>query len=133
MTKRLFVFLLVGTVCMAMEQGIPPLHQAVIEGNILRIKELLNPATVNAAQQNGATPLYIASQNGHCEVVKLLLASGANKEAAMQDGFTPLYIAMYQSHEDIVKLLVMEGPMWIRALLQRELHLPIQLMQYGAI
>ncbi len=32
--------------------------------------------------QYGATPLYMAAQKGHLEVVRLLLDKGANKEAA---------------------------------------------------
>ena len=33
-------------------------------------------------QADGATPLYVASQEGQLEVVSALLAAGANKDAA---------------------------------------------------
>ena len=36
---------------------------------------------VHAWLQSGATPLYIAAQEGHVEVVQALLAAGANKNA----------------------------------------------------
>ena len=35
-------------------------------------------AAIEAKQKNDETPLYIAFQNGHLEVVKLLLENGAS-------------------------------------------------------
>ncbi|HLJ79082.1 MAG TPA: ankyrin repeat domain-containing protein, partial [Acidobacteriaceae bacterium] len=44
-------------------------------------------ANVNASlNNNGRTPLYVASQEGYAEVVKLLLAAGANVNAAFNGG-----------------------------------------------
>ncbi len=50
-------------------------------------------ADLNAARQDGATPLYIAAQEGHGEIVSDLVAAGVDLNAARQDGATPLYIA----------------------------------------
>ena len=49
---------------------------------------------VNQAANDGATPLFIASQEGHAEVVSMLLAKqGVDVNQAMNDGCTPLCIA----------------------------------------
>ena len=34
--------------------------------------------------QNGATPLYVASQNGHSDVVNILIRNGADVNIAME-------------------------------------------------
>ena len=49
-------------------------------------------ADKNQAMKDGATPLRIASQKGHAEVVRLLIEAGADKNQAMTDGATPLFI-----------------------------------------
>jgi ankyrin repeat protein len=61
-----------------------------------------------ASRKTGATPLFIASARGHTEVVRLLLAGGANADAPANagDGFdTPLGIAKRRGHAAVVALL----------------------------
>ena len=50
-------------------------------------------ADKDIAMQCGATPLLIASQSGHLEVVALLSDAGADKDIALQGGATPLLVA----------------------------------------
>jgi ankyrin repeat protein len=45
---------------------------------------------VNTANKDGFTPLKVASQNGHVDVLRELLNRGANANTADKDGFTPL-------------------------------------------
>ena len=37
--------------------------------------------TRGCAPQNGATPLYVAAQKGHVQVVEALVQAGADKDA----------------------------------------------------
>ena len=44
--------------------------------------------------KDGSTPLFIACQNGHLDVVRMLLSTeGIEPNRAEEDGATPLYIA----------------------------------------
>ncbi|CAH0369602.1 unnamed protein product [Pelagomonas calceolata] len=54
------------------------------------------------------TALFIASQNGHTEVVRLLLEAGADANIVDHQGGTPLYIAAQEKHGDVVRLLLAE-------------------------
>ena len=59
-----------------------------------------------AANKDGRTPLHWASENGHLEVAKLLLANNANVDAADKDGRTPLHFACQNGHLEVAKLLL---------------------------
>ena len=52
----------------------------------------------------------MAAQNGHLEVVRFLVESGANKDqGTTDDGVTPLYIAAQNGHLEVVRFLVESG------------------------
>ncbi len=66
-------------------------------------------ADVNKARNDGVTPLFIASQNGHCDVVDALVGGGADVNKASNNGVTPLYIASEKGHCNVVDALVGGG------------------------
>ena len=66
-------------------------------------------AEVNAADNNGLTPLYVATQKGHERVVEYLLTHGAEVNVADKNGVTPLYVATQKSHERVVEYLLTHG------------------------
>ena len=51
----------------------------------------------------------MATQDGHTEIVRLLLQEGADKDKANSNGATALLIASYKGHLDIVRFLLQEG------------------------
>jgi serine/threonine-protein phosphatase 6 regulatory ankyrin repeat subunit B len=53
--------------------------------------------------------LILASQNGHKEIVKTLLAKGADVNAKMNDGATALILASKKGYKEIKELLVGAG------------------------
>ena len=75
------------------------------------MKLLKAGADVNKAKTDrGATPLYIAAQNGHEGVAEQLVKAGADvNKATTSDGGTPLYIAAQNGHEGVVEKLLKAG------------------------
>jgi hypothetical protein len=89
------------------------LFQAAIYGKLQEVKEALDDgANVDAAGENGQTPLHWAAMTGHKEIVDMLIEieRGANVDAANKDGRTPLYEADGEGAQgDIVGMLIEEG------------------------
>ena len=74
------------------------------------VRELLRGgASIDQADKDGATPLFIASMLGHLEVVRELLTAGADHTLAWiiddQRKETPLEAAHRNGHHRIVQLL----------------------------
>ena len=55
------------------------------------------------------TSLFLASHNGHVEIVKLLLEAGAKVNAKGKNDMTALYLASLNNQTEIVKLLLEAG------------------------
>ena len=87
------------------------LQTAAFKGDLGEVQALIeNKADVNAVNKDGATPLFMAAQGGHREIMALLLDHGADaKQARRNDGVSPLYIAAQQGHREIVALLLNHG------------------------
>jgi ankyrin repeat protein len=56
-------------------------------------------ADVNALNE-GFTPVAIAAQNAHVDIIKTLVDLGANVNTPTNNGFTPVYIAAQNGHVD---------------------------------
>ena len=85
---------------------------ATSAGDSKRVLESLNarPSLVNALSDGQQrTPLRIAADGGHAEVVKLLLERGADPNLPSKDGEPPLTDAAESGHLDVVNLLLEHG------------------------
>lgn len=62
-----------------------------------------NQADVNAKNAKCTTSLFIACENGHKDISKILLNNqpDVNLQGAISDGATPLYMACQNSHKNI--------------------------------
>ena len=96
----------------AANQGPRALQLACQQGDYATVKTCLNtmtPADINQSDPYGRTPFYIACQQGHKEIVALLLKDQriAINQASHQ-GYTPLYIACLNGENEVVALLLQD-------------------------
>jgi len=66
-------------------------------------------ARVNAYNNYRDTALMMASENGHIEIVEMLLKKGADLDAKNNDGETALKTASEKGHEEVVEMLLDNG------------------------
>lgn len=85
-----------------------PIHDEAALGNLAKVQSLLKsqPDLVFSRNQYGETPLHLAAQTGHKDVVELLLAYKADANARSLRGWTPLHFAAANGHRDVVALLL---------------------------
>jgi ankyrin repeat protein len=86
------------------------LHDAALSGNLEAVKaHIANGEDLEKTNQEGHTPLMLASYNGHTETVKELLTNGANVNATDNKHLMPLHFATSGSFPETVKLLLENG------------------------
>jgi len=85
------------------------LREAAGAGDGRRVKELLEQgAQVDAKDDDGQTPLHLASENGHIESMRELLMKNADVHSKTKKGSTPLHYASLAGQIDSVRELLMK-------------------------
>jgi ankyrin repeat protein len=78
-------------------------------GNLARVEEVLrSEPEVNVTDEGGYSAVHAAAENGHIEVLKLLIARGANLNPFV-DGLTPLDLAITSGRSEVIALLTQHG------------------------
>ncbi|VVC35473.1 Hypothetical protein CINCED_3A004169 [Cinara cedri] len=121
------------------------LFEACKSGDVNKVKQHLNPETVNARDTSGrkSTPLHFAAGFGRSDIVELLLAAGASIQAHDEGGLNPLHNACSFGHDDVVALLLQAGAdpnvrdTWNytplhEAAIKGKINICIALLQHGA-
>lgn len=106
------------------QEGLTPLHRAVLVGELDTVQRLLEyGAQIEAIDKSHRTAIHMAVENGHAAIVTILLAAGANIEAATMNTssqqpyilgqtdsvMTALQLAARCGHTEIVKILLAAG------------------------
>ncbi|MHC1704037.1 MAG: ankyrin repeat domain-containing protein [Tenuifilaceae bacterium] len=107
--------------------------EAIKTGNLDLLRVLIekNSELLNAKDQNGTTPLHIASSGKQIEIQKFLLEKGADVNAQESDLSTPLHYAAVRNHKEGALLLIEKGAD-INAL-DNEKHTPLHLASQNGI
>jgi len=92
-------------------------HFAIRDGDIEKVRTLIaNGVDVNARDNYGNTPmtrlidiLFMEPQNEHVEILKLLVANGANVREKGDFDATALHWAASEAHKDLAELLIAKG------------------------
>ncbi|CAF0860216.1 unnamed protein product [Didymodactylos carnosus] len=94
------------------KKGETLIHQAVIKGDIERVKKLImNGHAVNTKDFNSWTPLHEASASGNIPLMEILIKSGANINApGGEDHLPPLHdLIINEKPNDCIKILIENG------------------------
>jgi ankyrin repeat protein len=105
---------LIGGLCMAVLLSAASdtrLSDAAMQGNQDAVRSLLKQKfDVNAPQGDGTSALHWAAYRDDLEMVKLLLAAGANPQATTREGaITPLLMACQNGNVTIIEALLKAG------------------------
>lgn len=99
-----------GFVCAA---PLRPIEQELLsackDGNqetLWRAFQQKQPININVSDDEGHTPIYLASNSGHSSIVKVLLNAQAKVNVKTESGETPLMAAVSHGFAEIAQLLI---------------------------
>ena len=91
--------------------GSTALNKAALKGDLAKVQALIGPKVdINEKSDSiRVTPLITAAENGHTEIVKLLLDNGAEVDSRDKYGRSALMRAAWYSHDAVVEILLDRG------------------------
>ena len=88
------------------------IHECCRTGNLIELRRLIRQKgttiDINERNDHWYNLLYLASENGHLEIVKELIQYGARVNEQCNGGL-PLHIAVKNGHLDIVQELILKS------------------------
>ena len=89
---------------------VQPLHAAAAGRSFEAVKLLVDAgAPVNGRQEKGWAPLHEAVRQGNAELVRYLLAHGADPKLQNDEGTSAIGLAAKEERHDVLKLLKRQG------------------------
>mmetsp|Transcript_5917 Transcript_5917/g.17020 ORF Transcript_5917/g.17020 Transcript_5917/m.17020 type:complete len:928 (-) Transcript_5917:85-2868(-) len=105
-------------------EGLTALHNAAENGTVAVVEALVKAASasedsdekyIDTLSSAGFTPVIIAAAHGHVDVVRYLIAAGADQNRSNKDGVTSLMYAAASGRVEVMKALLEDGGMDIDA------------------
>lgn len=85
---------------------LPPLHSAIVIGNGVQIRRLLeNGININAMDHDGHTALHWAVRSRNLALIRFLLDNGADASIQNHDGDTPFDLARRGANPNIARVI----------------------------
>ena len=111
------VWLAMGTGCACAQTpptkaelaGYTGLHAAAARGTADDVRKIAAPAELNARDSNGRTPLHVATFQRRPDIVKVLIAAGADPALLDNQKYDAVTIAAVQDDEPTLKALLLSG------------------------
>lgn len=86
------------------------LWSAMDSDDIDKVEKILAVHSIaNSVNSDGVTPLMYAVRRNRLQLVRALIAHGADVNVVRPDGFTPLLLATFFGYTEIVEALVQQG------------------------
>lgn len=111
------IFIIVSVLCFSLllvSQNISDDMATLLEKNkgedgISQIKKLLKEGDIDAKDKDGFTALILASRDGHADIVKKLISSGAEVNKQSANGLTALMAAANLEDKSTMQTLIESG------------------------
>jgi uncharacterized protein len=110
------------------DRGMTALHTAAFSGNANAVAYFVGEGPLNAPidindheNKFGVTPLIVAAEENHGNIVASLITLGADLEITERHGYSALTRASYHGHDEVITMLLRAGaacqeidPIWFK-------------------